>query len=144
MAKEPGKAELTFEALGRASGQDLEPPPSDGEFPVPAWYRQIYTTRLRDFAIEDVCRACRQRIYPEHMVPIACAHLEKDPLAGEMYDGELADALCSLDVGFWVAHPDLRDRVRILGETASPKVPPEGRRYLEELLERLTRSGVEV
>ena len=81
--------DLTFEILDHDRGYELPPAPPEGEYPLPKWYRRVRNTRLKDLTVEDICRACRQEIYPEYVVPLALRLLHENPLTGEMYDGEL-------------------------------------------------------
>jgi len=45
-------------------------------------------------------------MYPEHIVPLALLRLKAEPNAGELYDGELANALTNVGPEYWTTHAD--------------------------------------
>jgi hypothetical protein len=65
------------------------------------WYESVRDKPLAELSVEDLCRCCRQEIYPEAIVPYAVERVERNPLAGELYDGELLAALSSISTEFW-------------------------------------------
>jgi hypothetical protein len=86
----------------------------DGNIPLPdptsaleIWYVEVRDTKLADLKIRDLCRACRQRLYIEIVVPVALKQLAGDLLAGELYDGELINALRNIPA-YWREHPTER------------------------------------
>jgi len=91
---------FTFAALDKKKGIEL-PPATGEEFPLPTWYRAVREIPLDELSIEDICKACRQQIHLDHVVPLALKLLESDPLSGEMYDGELLVSLKSIPVEYW-------------------------------------------
>jgi hypothetical protein len=95
---------VTFASLDETQGVVLPPAPPGGEYPLPAWYRSVREIPLDDFSVEDTCKACRQNVHLEHIVPRALRLLEIDPLAGEMYEGELLVSLASIPVQYWSGH----------------------------------------
>ena len=66
----------------------------------------------------DLARACRQNVYVEATVPLSLKQLEEDPLAGELYDGELVRSLKSVPGSYWRAHPKERERLLALADEA--------------------------
>jgi hypothetical protein len=99
----------TFAEIERAKrivyGVDPDP------YPLPAWYHRVREVPLNSFGVEDLCKSVRQNIYPEYVVPIALEALEKEPLAGEMYDGELAMSFCSVQDNFWIENQEMAKRI---------------------------------
>jgi len=95
---------LSFAILDREKGVPELPPATGEEYPLPAWYRAIRETPLEELTVEDIAKACRQQIHVEHVVPIALRLLQSEPLAGEMYDGELLVSIKSVPTDFWSAH----------------------------------------
>lgn len=88
--------------------------------PLSDWYFRMRDVPLAAFGVKDLCKSVRQDLYPEYVVPVALEVLEKEPLAGDMYDGELAMAFGSITDSFWREHPVLADRViRILRNTVN-------------------------
>lgn len=90
---------MTFRQLEPSHSGRSEPDPNNS--PLDGWYCRIRDTPISEFADEDLGRACRQAIYVDHIVPIAIARLEAEPLAGDMYDGELLVAMKSIPVNYW-------------------------------------------
>jgi hypothetical protein len=103
---EKPSARLTFAILDRQKGFANLPPAKDEEYPLPAWYRAVCETPLDELGLEGICKACRQQIHLEHVVPLALRILKAEPLAGEMYDGELLVSLKSVPLDYWPAHHD--------------------------------------
>ena len=97
---------ITFAILDKQKGFAKLPPATEEEFPLPAWYRSVSETPLDELTLEDVCKACRQQIHHEHLVPLALRILKTKPFAGEMYDGELLVALKSVPSDYWRTHAD--------------------------------------
>jgi len=87
---------LTFRHLD--GNITLSPPTSALE----EWYIQIRDTTLYDLKLDDLARACRQRLYLDQIVPICLHELEKNPLAGELYDGEVIYALKQVPEDYWL------------------------------------------
>jgi len=79
-----------------------------------SWYQSVRDKLISDFEIEDVCKACRQRLYLEFVVPEAIKRLHRDPLAGEKFDGELFVALRSVAKEYWVQNVREANDVRAL------------------------------
>ncbi len=92
---------VTFASLDREKGISELPPATSEEYPLPAWYRAVREIPLEELGIEDICKACRQQIHLEHIIPMALRMLQSNPLAGEMYDGELLVSLKSVPAEYW-------------------------------------------
>ena len=86
------------------------------------WYERIRCVPLSAFGIEDLCRSVRQVLYPEYVVPVAVKAVEEDPLAGELYEGELVHAFESIPDGFWREHRQLAARLLAVMEGAIPRL----------------------
>ena len=97
-------AQATFRGL---DGNIAIPEPT---WPLEEWYAGVRDTSIGELGLADLARACRQNIYPEAVVPFAVDALEEDPLAGEMYDGELVRSLAKVRAAYWVSHPAERAR----------------------------------
>jgi hypothetical protein len=65
------------------------------------WYQSVRDKPLGQFSDKDFGIACRQQLYTEFVVPALLSRLESEPLAGDMYDGELLMALSALPKTFW-------------------------------------------
>jgi hypothetical protein len=131
---------VTFAILDREEGLPDLPPQTNEEYPLPAWYRSVYNVPLDELRLEDICKACRQRIHVEHTVPRALTLLKADPLAGEMYDGELLVSLKPIPPVYWSTHEDDRLTLKPLIEAVlkDMEVAENVRQDVEELLHRAT------
>jgi len=90
--------EITFQQLESSSNCDNF---IVGNSPLDEWYQSIRGLPINKLNDGDLCRACRQKLYPIHVVPIAVARLHLQPLAGDIYDGELLVAMKAIPVEYW-------------------------------------------
>jgi len=129
---------LTFAALERRFGLP-EPPGDTDDFPLPAWYRSVREVPLPQLRVGDISRACRQQLYVDYMVPLALAALDANPLAGELYEGELLISLKSVPLAYWGQHTVERQTVVSLVERVrrSPGTPDDIRTEAGELRSRV-------
>ena len=97
--------QVTFSVLDREKGIPESPPISDGKYSLPAWYFSIRDVPLDALGIEDISKAVRQNIHLEHSVALALKRLQAEPLAGEMFQGELLCSLKSVPTSYWPKHP---------------------------------------
>jgi hypothetical protein len=86
------------------------------------WYVRMRDVPLSAFGIEDLCKSVRQNLYPEYVVPTAIEAIEKEPLAGEMYDGELAVSFRAVSVAFWHEHQELAGRLLSVMKEILPRL----------------------
>jgi hypothetical protein len=89
----------------------------DGNIPLPPpasaleeWYRDRNDVKIAELDVEDLARACRQNLYDEEIVPCCLLKLEQEPLAGDMYEGELVKALAGVSANYWRTHPREREQ----------------------------------
>jgi hypothetical protein len=62
---------------------------------------------LKDFTTEDLRIMIGQDIGLKYLVPLALETLEQNILAdGDLYDGDLLQAVLSSDKEYWIAEPD--------------------------------------
>jgi hypothetical protein len=87
------------------------------------WYDEVRTTPFDQFSDGDLSRAVRQELYLEQLLPFAIARLQEDPLAGDLYDGELMKAVSEVRDSFWRAHAPLHAKYIALSETGSKSGP---------------------
>ncbi|AOR59405.1 hypothetical protein GMW39_10765 [Pectobacterium parmentieri] len=57
------------------------------------WFDRVLDVPIEKLTVEDLCRAIRQELFIEQLIPRVLDVLNEDPLAGEYYDGELIAAL---------------------------------------------------
>ncbi|WP_275233775.1 contact-dependent growth inhibition system immunity protein [Pantoea ananatis] len=65
--------------------------------PLEVWFESVLDVPIEDLEVEDICRAIRQKICIDQLLPKILTVLTKDPFAGEFYDGELIAALSTID-----------------------------------------------
>ncbi|MFZ4833466.1 contact-dependent growth inhibition system immunity protein [Rouxiella sp. Mn2063] len=65
--------------------------------PLELWFESVLDVPIDSLAIGDLCKAVRQEVFIEHLIPNVLNVLTEDPLAGEYYDGELITALSTID-----------------------------------------------
>jgi hypothetical protein len=82
------------------------------------WYNHVRDVPLENLGVGVLARACRQNIFPPAVVPICLLRLEEDPLAGDLYDGELLLALKGLPREYWVLHSQEKSEFLRLAERA--------------------------
>lgn len=75
-------------------------PTADGSA-LDEWYSRVRDLPIQELDDGDLSRACRQRLYLDHVVPIAVRRLTSYPLAGEIYDGELLAAMKAVPIQYW-------------------------------------------
>lgn len=61
------------------------------------WFEQVIDIPLNELSVEDLCRAIRQELYIDKLMPRVWEVMKDDPLAGEYYDGELIAALSTVN-----------------------------------------------
>ena len=112
--------EMHVLGTGQLSFRDLD---GDIPLPVPAsalevWYIEVRDIKIAEMDVETLARACRQKLYLEEVVPFCLKRLQNDPLAGEMYDGELIHALKRVPGEYWRSHPIEKAQFLALAERA--------------------------
>ena len=80
--------------------------------PLEDWYKSVRDLPFEEFNEGDLCRACRQELFLEHVLPFAFERLTADPEAGSCFDGELASVIARIKKGFWEKHPCLHERAK--------------------------------
>lgn len=130
-------SEITFAILDERSNIVDLPDFEDQEYPLPAWYREVRHRPLSDLGIEDIGKACRQNVHVDYVVPLAINVLNDNPIAGEMYDGELLVALADIPSQFWIDRMEMSRKVRVIIERAKPELDDDIRKEIERLTLKL-------
>jgi hypothetical protein len=97
---------------------------TDGTHLVKSCHR-LWQKPIGQFEVEDLRIMIGQSLGLRHLVPLALAVLERDPLAaGDFFPGDLLCSLLRADPWYWQGHVVERAHLeRIVGSLASP--PPE-------------------
>lgn len=74
------------------------------------WYTHVRKKAISELTVEDICRFVRQNLYVSYILPYALEALQKDPTAGELYNGELLRAVSKVSNEFWVTHKELSEK----------------------------------
>jgi hypothetical protein len=86
--------------------------------PLEQWYSAVRDMDVADLEIGDIARSLHQDLFLETIVPVALRRLEADPLAGELYGGELLVAMKGIGRGFWLSHPEEANRLVTIAKQA--------------------------
>ena len=84
---------ITFRKLIGNINVTKEP---DQQSPLELWFERIIDVPLEELSVEDLCRAVRQELFIDQLMPRVLEVLTEEPLAGEYYDGELIAALSTI------------------------------------------------
>lgn len=79
-------------------------PSEMGSSALDEWLARVADVPIEEMPAEDLCRAVRQGLCLEDLVPCAIERVKQDANAGAVYDGELASVLCRVTESFWKAH----------------------------------------
>ncbi|MEQ4529992.1 MAG: contact-dependent growth inhibition system immunity protein [Mixta sp.] len=60
------------------------------------WFERVMDIPIEELTVEDLCRAIRQELCIDQLMPRVLEVLAEEPLAGEYYDGELIAALSTI------------------------------------------------
>ncbi|TCV90999.1 contact-dependent growth inhibition system immunity protein [Biostraticola tofi] len=82
--------------------------------PLELWFEGVIDISIEDLSVEDLCRAVRQRLCVDQLMPRILKVLTEDPLAGEYYDGELISALVQIEVKDLMEHKNTFNQIRVL------------------------------
>jgi hypothetical protein len=98
-------SELTMRSLQRHPSSD------EGSSTLDEWYQSICDIPLDELPVGDIARSLRQRLFPDFVVPVAIGHLRENPLAGDLYDGELLVSLQNVGDDFWKRREELKSEL---------------------------------
>lgn len=115
----------TFAKLDLAKGIRPLPEKHGDEMPLPAWYRSVYHTPIDQLTIEDLSKAARQQLHVEQIVPLVIERLREEPLAGEMFDGELLTSLSSVVTSYWTTHRSDAAALKAIIDAAWSSLPED-------------------
>jgi len=101
-----------------------------------AWYDRAREKQFSEFSVEDWCKCVRQELYLKYLIEWPIAELRKDPLAGEMYDGELANAFTSVSHEFWMCREQAKEEVKAIFRSAYDQYPDNVQRNIDDVLRR--------
>ncbi|MHC8520808.1 contact-dependent growth inhibition system immunity protein [Rossellomorea sp. H39__3] len=68
------------------------------DYALDEWYNTLLNKDRTELDITDLCRMIQQNIFIEVAIDKAVEVLNHNPLAGDVYDGQLVEALFSVDM----------------------------------------------
>ena len=132
---------ITFAEIEKSQGVQHPTTTPYDDYPLPAWYLSVRDKPLRDFTDEDLSTACWENFHPEYIVPIALLRLQENPLAGDLYEGQLLASLKGILNAYWLKHSDQCTHVKKLVDESIDRFESEDTkqkvRELQALLEAL-------
>ena len=129
---------LTFRQMEKQPS--ITVPDEQSDSALGTWYQAVRDKAISDFEIGDLCRACRQELYLDYVVPVAIQCLQEEPAAGDIYDGELLVALKGVPIDFWARREREAHELIGIAQAASETADEDVKRDIRELLARLERS----
>jgi hypothetical protein len=130
----------TFAQIERAEGIHYDKGHATRS-PLSAWYDSVRKKKFSRFSMGDWCRSVRQEMYLEYIMGYVLGELRKDPLAGAMYEGELANALTAVGSDFWTRHEKEKQDVNAFLRSHYETYPDDIKRNIDELLRRWNRGS---
>jgi hypothetical protein len=78
------------------------------------WYNRVLAVSLSEMSDGDLARIVRQSLALPNTLPYAFKRLLAQPLAGDLYEGELAVAIAKIQPQFWSEHPGLSQNATVV------------------------------
>lgn len=95
---------ITFRKLIGSINIEKEPSQQSS---LEIWFASVIDLLIEELTVEDLCRAIRQKLCVDQLMPKVLDVLTENPLVGEYYDGELIAALST------IKKEDLKDQIII-------------------------------
>lgn len=78
------------------------------------WFEKVIDVPIEELAVEDLCRAIRQQLCVDQLMPRVLEVLSEEPLAGEYYDGELIAALSTVEENDLKGQKDIFNQIKLI------------------------------
>ncbi len=85
----------------------MNPSKKEENPPLQRGYESVLDVPIDALTVDDICRAIRQKICIDQLMPRALALMKEDPLVGENYGGELIAALATINGEELSEHKDI-------------------------------------
>lgn len=92
----------------------------DQQSSLEQWFECVIDIPLDELTVEDLCRAIRQDLCIDQLMPGVLVVMRDDPLAGEYYDGELIAALSTIKEKDLKSHKDTFIQIQNIINQLSP------------------------
>ena len=109
----------------------------ENDSPLQRWYIEAREKKISELSISDLCRAVRQNIYIQHVMPQVILQLEENLSAGELYEGELITALQNNHEIDWDNIPNEKAKLITLLENAQNTADSEHKEAIGSLLQSI-------
>jgi len=100
---------MDLDAIGPRTLEQLDgevwPEPNATDTELVRECHRLRRVPVGDLTVSDLRQLIGQQIGIEWLVPIALGHLGQDPLAGELYPGDLLNAVLRCDEVYWNENP---------------------------------------
>jgi len=91
--------------LEELDGQRWGDPPADSTGLIDNVHR-LRQIPLREMTDDDIRELLLQNVGSDWLVEVALDRLADDPMAGDLYPGDLLHAVLQTEAGYWDSHPD--------------------------------------
>ena len=100
---------MDLDAIGPRTLEQLDgevwPEPNATDTRLVRECHRLRRVPVGDLTINDLRELIGQQIGIEWLVPLALGHLDNDPLAGELYPGDVLNAVLRCDQVYWNENP---------------------------------------
>jgi hypothetical protein len=115
--------------LGELDGQHSGEPDADATGLIRNSHR-LGRVPVGSLSNDDLRLLLGQQIGAAWLVPIALARLREEPLAGDLYPGDLLNAVLRTDSLHWGMHPEDRASLRVI-RTALDQIGSDAAKVIE-------------
>ena len=77
-----------------------------GDDSLVIWYNQVIEKTADELTVSDVARCIRQNLFLETAYEMLMVYLLQNPYEGDVYEGELIDKACEIDLKYLLGHRD--------------------------------------
>ncbi|WP_217366269.1 contact-dependent growth inhibition system immunity protein [Brevibacillus sp. HB2.2] len=71
---------------------------AEAPYALDEWYNRLINKTVDEVDVKDICRMLSQNIFIDLGIKKAWEILEEDPLAGDIYDGQLLELLYKIEL----------------------------------------------
>lgn len=78
------------------------------------WYNNIQNKKLLQLTDGNIARLIRQEFHLRYAIHEGIHRLWDNPVAGDLFDGEILVMICRLEKQFWLINLDLKEKIEEL------------------------------
>jgi hypothetical protein len=83
------------------------------------WYKSVADVPIEELHLSDLCRALRQGLALEYLVPLALGLISNEAKSGALFDGELVSVVARIPRDFWIGQSSLYREAALVALGAS-------------------------